>query len=429
MRLSIFAFGFLLSAVFVFAMPHTAMAVTSAEQRAALQAQLATIEAQIAQQQTLLTSKQQERTSLERDVAILNAQIQKSQLSIKARDISIQELQNEIASKEASIGDLDQKVSAGQASLAQLLRLTRESDETSLVELALSGTFAGFFQDLDSYATLQKALGTSFDQMATLKGALTDSKQALLDQQSQQEDLRKIQVLEQQSIQQKETEKQKLVTATKGQEAAYQKLIASQQQTAAQIRTALFSFRDSAAIQFGDAYNYAKEASVKTGVRPAVILAIISEESNLGENVGTGNWKVDMKNPRDTVPFQQITSELGLDPDSMPVSKKPWYGWGGAMGPAQFIPSTWIIYKDRIAAITGNNPPNPWDARTAIFATALLMMDNGADSQTPATERLAALRYLAGWGNASNPSYAFYGDDVMEIAVKMQNQINVLQGS
>lgn len=432
MRFSIFVFGswatVLFSLCFV-CVPLHASAETTAEQRARLEAQLSSIEAQIAQQQALLNVKQKERTSLERDVAVLDAQIKKSQLSIRARDISIQELQSEIRSKEASIGELDVKVSAGQASLAQLLRLTRESDETSLVELALSGTFTSFFNDLDSFATLQRALGTSFEEMATLKGSLTDSKEALLAQQAQQEDLRKIQVLEQQSIQAKEREKQKLVSATKGQEAAYQKLIKGQQQTAAQIRAALFSFRDSAAIPFGDAYNYALEASAKTGVRPAIILAIISEESGLGENVGTGSWKTDMKAPRDTVPFQQITSELGLDPDRMPVSKKPWYGWGGAMGPAQFIPSTWILYKDRIAAITGNNPPNPWEARTAIFATALLMMDNGADAQTSRAERLAALRYLAGWGNASNPAYAFYGDDVMEIAVKMQAQIDILKGS
>jgi membrane-bound lytic murein transglycosylase B len=98
------------------------------------------------------------------------------------------------------------------------------------------------------------------------------------------------------------------------------------------------------------------------------------------------------------------------------------------MGPAQFIPSTWVQYKARIADMSGENPPNPWTARTAIFATALLMMDNGADKQTRAAERLAALRYLAGWGNASKPAYAFYGDDVMALADKFQKEIDVLEG-
>ena len=58
----------------------------------------------------------------------------------------------------------------------------------------------------------------------------------------------------------------------------------------------------------------------------------------------------------------------------------------------------------------------------------MLMKDNGADKQTPAAERLAALRYLAGWGNASKPAYAFYGDDVMALAAKFQKEIDVLEG-
>jgi membrane-bound lytic murein transglycosylase B len=217
-----------------------------------------------------------------------------------------------------------------------------------------------------------------------------------------------------------------LVSAAKGQEKIYQKVIAEKKQTAAQIRAALFALRDTKSVSFGDMYNYAKEASTKTGVRPAIILAILTEESNLGQNVGSGSWRVDMNPTRDAPIFQEICAQLGLDPDSQKVSKKPWYGWGGAMGPAQFIPSTWKQYASRISDMTGQNPPNPWDPRTATFATAILMMDNGADSQTPQSERLAALRYLAGWKNASKAAYAFYGNDVMALAQKIQAQIDIL---
>ena len=238
-----------------------------------------------------------------------------------------------------------------------------------------------------------------------------------------------LQVLQQNSLKTAQRQKQDLVTAARGQESVYQQVIASKQQTAAQIESALFALRDTEkSITFGALYSYAKEASLKTGVRPALILGILSEESNLGQNVGSGSWRVDMNPTRDQPVFQQITAELGINPDTQPVSKKPWYGWGGAMGPAQFIPSTWQLYKERIAASTGQTPPNPWDPRTATFAASILMMDNGADQQTRATERLAALRYLAGWKNATKSAYSFYGDDVMELADQFQQQIDVLGG-
>jgi membrane-bound lytic murein transglycosylase B len=84
-----------------------------------------------------------------------------------------------------------------------------------------------------------------------------------------------------------------------------------------------------------------------------------------------------------------ITRRLGLDPDKMPVSKKAWYGYGGAMGPAQFIPSTWILYEKRISTLTGNNPPNPWNPEDAFMAAAIYLKDSGANKQTVKAERYA----------------------------------------
>ena len=62
------------------------------------------------------------------------------------------------------------------------------------------------------------------------------------------------------------------------------------------------------------------------------------------------------------------------------------------------------------------------------MATALLMRDNGANGGTYNAERTAALRYFAGWANASNPAYAFYGDGVMSLTAQIQADINVLEG-
>ena len=401
---------------------------TPQERRARLEAQLAVIEQDIAQKRGVLSEKQTERASLERDIAILDNQIGLAQQQIKHRDLTIAKLEDDIGEKQVAIVEVDKKKVRSEQSLAQLIRRTREIDDISLAEVVLSGSLSEVFDDMDTFATLQKNLSESFDEMATLRSDLSTRKGVLEGKQSEEEQLRKLQVLEKQGIEKKEKEKQGILSITKGQEREYQKLIAEKEKQAAVIRAALFDLRDSKAISFGSAYQYAKEASAQTGVRPAVILAILREESNLGENVGTGNWKVDMHPTRDQPVFATLMAELGMNPDSMPVSKKPSYGWGGAMGPAQFIPSTWVLYKDRIAKISGENPPNPWTARTAIFASALLMADNGADGGTRESERLAALRYFAGWNNAKKAAYAFYGDDVMDFANEYQANIDILEG-
>jgi hypothetical protein len=113
------------------------------------------------------------------------------------------------------------------------------------------------------------------------------------------------------------------------------------------------------------------------------------------------------------------------------------------MGPSQFIPSTWAIYggevnngsgwtyseaSDAIRHINGTGlPANPFDNKDAFLATALLLRDNGATGSF-AADRLAALRYYAGWGGANNPANAFYGDGVMNRKAKFEGQIRVLSG-
>lgn len=415
--------------------------VDVAAHRAQLEKDLAILEAEINTQQTLLQDKQRERVSFERDVAILDAQIEKTKLSIKARDITIAKLNQDIGGKEEVIGSLNDKLNREKESLSQLIRKTNEIDNVSLVEIILgTKNISDFFGDIDSFDSIKLALNESFKEIEDTKSHTESQKRTLQAKQEEELELRDIQRLQKRKIEEQEREKRAIVDATKGIEAEYQKLIKSKEKSAAQIRSELFALRGSAAIPFEEALNLAKIASAKTGVRPAFILGVIAEESNLGENVGTGNWKTDLYEcyksigyttsaEKQKAAFLKITSDLGLNPDTLPVSKKPWYGCGGAMGPAQFMPTTWALYTDRIAKMTGHNPPNPWNNGDAFIASAILLMDNGADKGTEYSERLAALRYLAGWKNAEKPAYAFYGDDVMALATKYQKLIDILQSS
>ena len=410
--------------------PLFAFAQSVEERRTQLEKELAALEAQIAEQQEILNARARESVTLERDIAILNATIEKAKLSIKARSLEIERLTRESGQKQAVILKLSEKIDREKESLAGLIRRTYKADSFSLPEIILGDkNLSEFFQDVEEYHIIKHALRDSYTVLAADKKGTEAEREVLDAKRGEEVQLRRLQELEKKKIEAQEAEKKRILKISKGIEAEYQKIIKIKQLTAAQIRAELFTLRGSAAIPFGKALEYATLAGKKTDVRPAFILGVIAEESNLGENVGTGNWRVDMKAPRDTEPFLDITRRLGLNPDKMPVSKKPWYGYGGAMGPAQFIPSTWVLYEERIAKATGHNPPNPWDPGDAFIAAAILLADNGADKGTLAAERLAALRYFAGWANAGKKAYAFYGDDVMELAEKYQKQIDILSSS
>lgn len=411
--------------------------------RAQLQAQLSDLEKQISEQRAILEGAQKQEQTLSRDISILNANIKQAQLAIQARTLVIQQLTSGIGEKQNKIFGLNSQYNSGLESLAAIMRQKNQLDTSSLVIVALSSQdVSEFFSDLGAFNQINAHLQESFMQITNTRSQ-TETEKADLEKQLEEEtQLRQVQQLQQQQIQQQQTQKQKILTETKGQEKAYQAIIAQKQKSAAQIRTALFQLTGSAAIPFGTALDYANEANKATGIRPAFLLAIIRVESNLGQNVGSGVWTVDMKDPRDTVPFKAITSSLGLNPDTVPVSKKPWYGYGGAMGPAQFIPSTWAMYagyaapdyqynaaKDRIGKRTGNTPPNPWSPEDAFMAAAIYLTDNDADKQTPAAEFKAAMCYLAGCGNVNNKSLQFYGQQVADFATEYQCQIDIIGGN
>jgi len=403
-----------------------------AAREAELKQELERIEKEIAAQQEILKNKQRERVSFERDVAILNAQIDEAKLNVRAKQITIAQLSKDIGTKSAVIDTLTGRIERSKESLGKLLRESYKLNSASLAEVMLSNDdMSDFFVDLDSYDSIKSSLNVHLDAVRGAKTQTEVERKDLEERKNKELDAQKVIEAEKRKIERDEKEKNQLLSAVKNQEKQYETVLKDREKAAAKIRSALFGLRDTAAIPFGTALDYANAAYEKTGVRPAFLLAILTQESNLGENVGTCNrpgdpvsksWKKVMHPKRDQPVFIQIAGELGFDPDTMPVSC-PWQGgYGGAMGPAQFIPSTWNIYKARIAEALGVSIPNPWEPKHAFFASAIYLKDLGANARTFSAEREAALRYYAG-GNWYLAKNAFYGRQVMEKATNIQENM------
>jgi membrane-bound lytic murein transglycosylase B len=248
-------------------------------------------------------------------------------------------------------------------------------------------------------------------------------------------------------VQSNQSQKQQLLSITKNQTKQYQQVLADRQKKAAQIRAALFALRDSGEIPFGKALDYANTVSAKTGIRPAFLLAVFQQESNFGSNQGscllkneltgagigsrTGTVFSHVMNPtRDVPPFLKITAQAGRDPLNTLISCPQEVGWGGAMGAAQFIPSTWMLFAERITNALGTDFADPWSARDAFMAAGLYLSDLGADSATYSSELNAACRYFSG-SSCSKSSWAkTYGTQVMQKASTIQStMIDPLQNA
>ena len=400
------------------------------ERREELQKQLDNLDSQIGALDSIIQQKRTESASLERDIAIFDAKIKKAKLEIQRRDAEITKTKTGISQKSEQIITLSDKSEKKKNSLAELIRKNNEMDSTGLAEIVLGyQKMSDFFVTEDTLEPIHRLIQDTLDEIRATKKQTEKEKDDLAERQAEQVQLKAAQERERKKLAANEEEKKNLLKISKGVEKGYQAIMALKQKDAATIRSQLFLLSGSPSISFEKAVEYANLVWNKLKVRPAFLLGVIREESNLGANVGKGNWKEDLAHPncaKQRTAFTQITSELGLDPDLLPVSKKVWYGYcGGAMGPAQFMPTTWLLYKKGISNITGNNPPNPWNPKDAFVASGLLLKDNGASAGGYEAERKAALKYLAG-SNWNKKAYAFYGNDVMEFAADYQEQIDII---
>jgi membrane-bound lytic murein transglycosylase B len=416
-----------------------------AEREAQLRAELAKTEAEIAQWSTVLNAKRQETASISRDAAILAAKVEQAKLVIKAKNLTIQTLGKDITEKEETIEQLNARIARGKNSLAELLRKSNEIDNYSVAEVVLSNkNVSDFFLDLDSYDTIKRSLDNLFNEIRETKNLTEAEKATLAKKQIQETDAKVAVEAEKRSVEKTEAEKRELIRINQTQEKSYEQVLRERERRAAEIRSALFALRDTAAIPFGTALTYANEMSKKTGVRPAFILAILTQESDLGRNVGqclvknmqngdgvgknTGTPFSGIMHPTRDVPvFVALSERLGFDPKSQPVSCPQPGGYGGAMGPSQFIPSTWIMYESRVASHVGVPVPNPWEPRHAFAATGIFLADLGASRGGYSAEREAAARYYAGGGWATRG--LGYADSVLAHATRIQEtMIDPLQG-
>ena len=433
----------LVTAFVFFNAPEALLAQTTAtqstqERQAQLEKELADINNEINGLNNTIGGLKREGSTLAGDIKLLKGNTDRLNSLIKRQSSLVAQLGEGIAENSRTVKNIGQRIEKERQSLAQLIRKTNELDEASLTEMLLSTDgLSEFFVDLDSFDRVRAGLKSSTDALKSAKSENQSAQEALELKQQQEMDAKANLERNRRVVVANEAEKKRLLSITKNREVEYSKVLTARKARAAEIRAALFALRDSGEIKFGQALDYANVVSAKTGIRPAFLLAIFQQESSFGKNQGScflknaktgsgvgsrsGTVFPKVMNPtRDVPEFIKITKRLGSDPFNTLVSCPQEVGWGGAMGAAQFIPSTWVLFEDRITRALGTSAADPWTARDAFMAAGMYLTDLGARPGSYSAERDAACRYFSG-RKCSQSSWAkTYGDQVMAKAVTIQ---------
>jgi peptidoglycan hydrolase CwlO-like protein len=427
---------------------------------------------EINEKQKILNEIAGQGKNLESEVRRLNTQIASLNLKLKATTLSLKRLDNEIEDTQNNIEQTESDTQKSKRVLSGVLQNLYLSENTNLVEIFLKNPELGdFFSDVKSLTDIQNNLRITLEKVIILKQELINEKEELVLQKGDIDDLIAYQANQKQGLSNTKVEKNDLLEITKGEESKYQKLLIETQKRADEIRSRIFKLFGGGELRFDEAVKIAQLAEQSTGIRPAFILAILTQESAIngviGANLGQCYYDDPRNNPSGTVmkdsqkgAFLSILSTIkntslytpSTAPVSCPILRDGAYG--GAMGPSQFMPTTWAYYggyeintwkyrssKDYVAKITGNYPSSPWNNADAFVATALYLKNayNSSGcidysernkyifSKQYLLETCTAAKYYAG-GNWYSHRLG-YGQAVANRAVRFQEEIDILMAN
>jgi hypothetical protein len=412
--------------------------------------------------------KKVEKDEAQAAINAINAEIRLAEQKIKLQNTIISKLSSDIGAKTKVVLGFQQRIDKQSASITDIVKKLNAHDAVSVPAVFLgSKNLSTFYTEVDTLYSLNKQLVGLVNEVKASKADTEQEKKELEDRKDKETDAKYAIESEKKLIDRKKAEKAVILALKTSQYNVAQKLATDKKAKVAEIRSRLFKFQDGEGITFGEAYDYALKASRTTATRPAFLLAILQQESSKDENdvfgkhigdcfitdfaTGDGlNVKKNttairvMKPDRDAPIFLKITEILGRDPKKTPVACwYPYYqggkpsGWGGGLGPTQFIASTWALYggypapsynyvesKDKIRKALGlSGPSDPFRAEDAITASSFLLSDLGAGLQTASAEKKAACRYYAGGVGCSSTMGNRYGNSVMSKVKEIEQDI------
>jgi len=349
--------------------------------------------------------KEEEMEKLQRyegDVSRLQGAVYSTQADINKTEEKIETVEETIKRKEKEIKDFNKNIEFKRVALERMLQEIYISSEQPLLYLFMKRNyFVDSAVSKDNLSTLKKKILSMIEEINQTKIKIKKEQEELEDKKGEHEELLSV----------KQFQKSNLLTEKQ----VFEKKLKDKKLTVAEINAKISKVKSALSSFLGESFDAddiveaIEFASDETGVREEFLMAMLDKETDLGRFTGGCTYKntrIRDKNPDDESIFKDICEELDYNYKKKKVSCALSYGYGGAMGVAQFMPSTWIGYKNRISSYTGHDPADPWNLTDGVVGMAIKLKDAGGDKEK-GEYKASAIYYCGGnWNRTVCHNYA-----------------------
>ncbi len=341
-----------------------------------------------------LEAATKKKAELEQNLNQVNVSLGVAVSAIRKTQAAILDTTDSITRASLEIELSNQQIALKRAVLADLLREAYLGGSSSSADIILGDrTVSDIFDVSTQFAMIGSRIGGILNDMEQLKSGREVEKATL-------ETMRK----ETEAALAKKNAEKAMLAAN---QAAIAQDVAEQQATIAELQQKLSKLQGELSSLLGESVSTddikkaAGIASDATGVRKSFILAELTQESGLGTYTGGCTYKNTRVKSADAAAFKGIMKELGYDVNSKKIScASKSGGYGGAMGIAQFMPTTWLGYKSYISGATGHTPPDPWSVVDGVMGMAKKLANAGATNKKG--EYNASMIYYCGTSKPTN---------------------------
>jgi len=412
--------------------------------------------AEISKDRGQLRKKEGETRGVAAEVTRIERNIRISQNSIKQQDLKLKRLRRSIGENKADISNLDKNIKKLKNSLGKMLYKKYQYKNYSTVETIFSKkSISDLFRIKELIEFLEKRIAQDVNEFVSEKNSLELLVGELEERDALEKELMDQKKVELAKIEKNRRYKNELLGILKKEVGAQKTVISNKEKIKQEILRRKFTLASGDKVSFGEAYSIVRPYQKALAIDPAFILAVLFQESGnkgkIGGNIGACYYNQKNRCGSNTVmssrqkpDFIKIMNGLGQDPAkqkvSCPICKDGAYG--GAMGPAQFIPTTWMGIRSKAAAIIGKKPEemSPFTNHDAFIASGVLLKTNyyskacgdyankykHIQSTRTLRERCAAAMYYAGPGGWYNHRMG-YGESVVQRANKFRRDIQILK--